>query len=844
MANFKIRSKKNVILIGIVEGFICLLSLFLIPSDPKNAWFLGYSLSRWVLIGFSIAVLLILSLELFRKKFILSHIRLILGEKTFFNLIKVSGIISGIFLWFLLSFPTSRFEYFEDFFVRLKPILIWISIMGLQSFVFLKLLNKEINTVFIRKTIKSNRKNIFLTMVLVLILFSVWIVLRNHFATALDNNLAFSGVAPITPLQMFFNIVLLALLIWFLSDKNKIKFEKIPFLVLLCIIIWGISFVTWNSQPIDCEDDRVGPFPPNYVCYPDIEDAVYSMGANYTRLGMGINNHWLTDKPLYILFLSFAQMIAGVDLDHYILVQIAVIAVSPLLCFLLGKRFLGMSGGIFLSVFMIFQGFNDLLLYREIGEVNVKMEATEGMTGLFLILFCLFLIRWFANSDDQNVAIIAGGVLGLSSLLRINPIFIIPVVVIAALFIYKRKMKKYLQMVFLFLLTFAFVFFPTILTARDENGNNYYFQKIKGVIFARYSAIDGRNYYGEEFSAKPLTKIASLEYDFNLDEEENEIGSLGKIILHTVNNYYVSIAVLPVNFQLIRADHVVEQGLWDAFHQSAFWKKEFSNENAILLILNLGMVLFGIIKSFQRWKWVGLSPLIIQTGYFLGNGIAITSGGRYLIPVIWVTYFYFSVALCIIVSMILKTFHIIKPIKTSENGELPQSALIINSGQSILVNKYIGLIAFLVVGILIPGVDWLPDQLPKEDIKDNSVIVYNLLSNQISEDQWQSFINEDNTVIVQGRAFHPKYYKKTQVSNLTNTFEVLVLGSDFAYVSNQLDVEAQKFTEDSQVILIGCIEREDTRWGAMRRIISTKALIQLDYEQNQYISPEMDWTCD
>ena len=46
-----IQIMKKLALVSIFEGLISLFILIIIPVDPKNSIFLGFSVERWVLIG-------------------------------------------------------------------------------------------------------------------------------------------------------------------------------------------------------------------------------------------------------------------------------------------------------------------------------------------------------------------------------------------------------------------------------------------------------------------------------------------------------------------------------------------------------------------------------------------------------------------------------------------------------------------------------------------------------------------------------------------------------------------------------------------------------------------------
>lgn len=47
----------------------------------------------------------------------------------------------------------------------------------------------------------------------------------------------------------------------------------------------------------------------------------------------------------------------------------------------------------------------------------------------------------------------------------------------------------------------------------------------------------------------------------------------------------------------------------------------------------------------ERFGWAGLRGALIQMGYYTGNAVSQTSGGRYLEPVLWVLLLYYCLGL-------------------------------------------------------------------------------------------------------------------------------------------------------------------------------------------------------
>jgi hypothetical protein len=216
---------------------------------------------------------------------------------------------------------------------------------------------------------------------------------------------------------------------------------------------WLLTALVWANTPFICSDDRTGPFAPNFICYPAINDAVYSIGSHYITLGQGIYHHWLTDKPLYMVFLSIGQWLLGPSIEKYILFQVVIIALIPAVLFLLGKKMLGVSGGIFAGTLSLLSGENAILLYRKVGGINVWFETLNYFSALILVVMCLVVIKWFEHPSRYSLAAIAGGLYGAALLVRYNPIFIAPIILLTFFITFKKNLKvALLGRLFLFLL--------------------------------------------------------------------------------------------------------------------------------------------------------------------------------------------------------------------------------------------------------------------------------------------------------------------------------------------------------------------------------------------------------
>ncbi len=127
------------------EGLASLLILFMIPSDPKNAWLWGFSKSRLSMAAFGmflVGVVGIFSWRLVKntprlKRFSRQIEAAVQREGHLFNgiVFSAAGFLSGsYFIWVTL---TTTNLFVKGYFIRLAPWVFWATLICAQTTVFL-----------------------------------------------------------------------------------------------------------------------------------------------------------------------------------------------------------------------------------------------------------------------------------------------------------------------------------------------------------------------------------------------------------------------------------------------------------------------------------------------------------------------------------------------------------------------------------------------------------------------------------------------------------------------------------------------------------------------------------
>ncbi len=822
-------------ILAILEAGVALVVLFTIQPDPKNAVLLGLSWKRWLILVVTFGIFLT---EII---FLLRPLKLISLLNNYFHTLKIqkqteiSAAVVGVLLWLALWFPAQRLAGFADDYLRLRPLIILILLILFQYYVVLRSAVNDGCQFSIKECYLQNSKLVKVMLVFMGIIAGIFALLRlTKIGIGQELDLLFPPSSILTSLQVFSAWVLFS--VWQYVSQGKMFFQKKSkkSMILQFVLIWLITFVIWNMTPLTCTDDRPGPYPPNNICYPPIDDSVYSIGSLYTNLGEGIHNLWSSDKPFYLVFLAAGQALFGANIDHYLLWQMAILALAPACLLYFSKRYWGFSGALFLTWLYILKSYNEIRLYPFVAGMNVKIENTEGLMTLLLILFSIVYFRWLQNPQQARLAVVSGGLLGLGILVRFNPLALVPFIL--ALFVWQARHSWRVALLgsSLFLATLLMTIMPWFISARDENGVSYYITKIREVIDLRFNS-----------SLQPLKETKSAhtaKLIVSPSSQVDESGSLtSDFLLHFANNEYQALAELPVNFTFLSGEQVTRQDLWQITPRRPLWLVDLSFENLLALFINLGFVVLGLAIAFRKFGSIGLSPLLIQSGYFLGNAAAMTSGERYLIPVGWITLLYFSlglvaagnVILTLLFSKKLPDLLFIPEIKESQAKREPVVVVLMMGG-------------FLLLGMSTFLVNFLPRQLPQETAPQVQQIAgETVVKNQwLTEDEWEKFLQNPNSLIVEGKGYHPRVYRSDKYFVGTQIFEIMVLGREYVYVSQMLGVNPSKyFSDGSDVIVVGCKTGADILWNSKRVLMKTNVVIQRDKEMAQLISPVVDWQC-
>lgn len=667
-----------VVFLIIVEGIISFVATVRIPPDAKNAFLFGFSIKRLLILSFQIFCIAGFSAALNYAETILDFLSTRFNSAKANKIITSAGLLSFFLLWITIFMPAKDFRAYEAVFIRSRPTFIWLELILLQLVLWTKYLKKTYSLEIEKSPVDTK------TLALAFFpLCAIWVAISAS-KIGLISDTAYWNVPgiPLSTLQFIGVLLFLLLALIFSSGENDTPgpFPKVVG-VLLPIIIYVATVIIWGSTPLLKHYFSLQSTLPNMQPYPYSDARVHDLGALSIVMGKGIYFHGYTDKPMYMLLLAILHVFTGDDYNLLQWAQIFVLAFSPVILFLFGRKYFGMLFGIASSVMLLFQQRNSIELSPKIVSVNPKLLVTEETMLLGIIALTYLLFHWVRSSEPKKIFLL-GGLIGVLSLVRINPIFIAPVVVALIIIKFKNTPGLLFKQTVFFCLGFLLVFSPWLFTGVSPEGKSWFFLKIQDVIRNRYpilSEIDPPQepkIVSVSFSDKrgsstrarliayPTVDSSIKDTAFSADGKTDELAWV--MFNHFLHNYSTSLLALPDS---IVVKNLSDLGAREYWQDENRWSGSFPFGQYSLILVNLLIVGAGIALSWKKYQWAGMVPLLVFLAYDLSLSAAINSGSRYIVPINWIVFFYYTLGLILICRAVLNLLGIKSLPEFTEIGE-------------------------------------------------------------------------------------------------------------------------------------------------------------------------------
>lgn len=761
---YKPISNRALSLWAFVAGFEGIVTAFFLvrePSEVERALAFGLSAERLLIV---ISVLL---LALFLVVVAVAHFyRRISWNETINTSPKtVRYVLTGVFilelliLHILFLIPDYHFPVLSGYLSRLKPAMIWLALIFAQTFIFLACFGA-----LSLESIKDYRgsKSTILTI--------LWVGIIWGFV-------ATTGIG-IIPDDYYWNVAgvpLLAGQVWiavgvtiigwflhgrFLAGKSLVQTASI----MIFIGIWIIAAIVWINIPLGPTFNAPGPYLPTREFYPFVDAAFYDLGAQSAVYGKGLFFGNFMDRGLLSGFLALIHKLFGQNYLTVVGVQSAVFAIFPGLLYLLGEKLHSKSAGVMAATLAILKVANMITGGKFIGTSHPKLMLTEFPTGIVLAFVSIFLVKWLleGNSKAYNLASV-GAAIGVGILLRHNVFFMFPVVFMMGIVIWRQHWKLALRDVFFIAAAFFITISPWMWRNQRVAGEPFFFL----LHFDR--VIDERYQPQSNFEqVLPVSNIPSRSLQVRASISQTtasdmlDLNQYQFIPRHFVHNIIASVLILPPSPVLDDFRHVIDQyPYWGRMGNASLG--DISTSMGLFLAANLVILSLGFGSAWKRVGFVALVPLAVFLFYNLASAFARTSGGRYIVPVDWVIYFYYAISLTEIIRFCISAigfqaadFFGASSAHKNEGGDEK-----LNWGKAGL-----SVLPFFLVVAMLPIIEFASPGAKPLEKKEALIQRLDELSffdsSGLLQLEVEEFLKNPDALIISGRGFYPRYYSYNQ----------------------------------------------------------------------------------
>lgn len=661
-----------VLALGALEFFVAASLIFSFEPDPTNAIFLGYSAARWAiaLLAINCGLTSLYFARRIRHGSLPTRTEAILTRHvTALRSISIALFLVGILV--LLS-PPGHLGGYAGYFVRVRPLLVVITTLPFQFFAL---------TIF--KADSKLETDIVKPSLIALSIFAVLVGFIALTRLGVDPDTHFWNVAgvPLTALQLTV-ILLITLLSSHAIHKISASTKIPPILLDICIalLIYIAGVWVWSQTPMIKHFNALRPAPPAFQYFPYSDARIHDMGAISILEGYGIFFGQYTDKPLYMTSLSMLHRVTGYDYNKLSLFHLYCMALILPCLFWLGKQFSSRHFGIALALVILIRQRNAILLAHILAGTNPRLLLTEIPVMLGLVVLCIVFFSWIKENRIKDgtwpYPLLAGSILGALSLLRLNPIGLLPVLVPLSALALRKIGANWRSPTLIFVLGFLLVLMPWLLTGQDASGKPYLLIKILDVINVRYVPSSPSFEQNDQAHLIATPKIASVSRSY-INRSSQYIDSTsfpGFAINHAIHNMVAAFLTLPdslcQNDQTLRS--LVVRPYFDE-KQTMTWHGELQASQIPFLLINLLLLSLGLGWSWERWKWAGIFPAGIFVGYIITLGLARSSGSRYIVPIDWILFFYYILGMIVLVEKFTNVFETIQSEPSIFRGGNPTS---------------------------------------------------------------------------------------------------------------------------------------------------------------------------
>jgi hypothetical protein len=644
----------------------------------------------------------------------------------------------------ILLTPFERMGRFAGYLYALRPLVTWGLLMALQTAI-----GVLIWTSFkVRWDALRSRKpvliasGVFLGLLFITTIYIVW----SRTGLAPDTS---GWNAPGTP--VLFSQVLLAsgvgIAAILLTRRFRVRQD-----IFIALALWSIAALVWLTAPAQPTFFSPKAGPPNFQPYPFSDSAYYDQTSQMILNGESVEAGLLR-KPLYDFFLAALHVFSGQDYGVLISLQVIILALIPVLVYLLTARIGGRLAGLIAASLVILRERNSIVLTNVIEVSSARLLLSDVPSMLIMLALALLMVRWlFRPEGSARLALMTGAALGTLILIRAQTIALVPIVLVCSLLVHLRRWKLFLGSAMLVILGVALVVFPWMWRNQAVTG--------------QWSVEDTGTYMGmmvgafADISPQGLDRLpdeSSADYDARLRAIvvkgffRHPERILGFTWAHFMHNEVQSFLHLPLSATIqTPKEYVKSLPIWRDW--SAPWPASifpFLFANLIVLALGLG-------AAWARNGISSLTPIFLSLGYSLTVAAARFSGWRYILPADWIVIVFYALGLSQIIIFLWALFRDLFPRIQFAFAVRPVNPAIPPKTEMALIG------IFVLIGLSLPVSEALIPERYSDLDRSQMVKLYDQQprgQGLPSADSVAQFLEQPEAVALYGMAVYPRYYR-------------------------------------------------------------------------------------
>ena len=735
------------------------------PSEPANAILFGFSTLRLAMvIGLFFVSVFYAAIALRATKDQVWAERFL--ERWFEGkgISRVTGWLGGISFglgWVGCFLPAYRMGAFGNYWARVQPAMAIVLLASLATLVVLFIVRNKFTIRDLNLTPLKLGLPFFIFCLLVL----GGMFYSGFGVTSTEEDFWYGAGVPILVWQLIVAIIGGVIFLRF-EPKWQSKHADL----LICILLYIFTAFLWAREPLHKSFFFTLSSDPSPGFYPFADAATFDTASQFPLIGekIFIFNTVFFERPLYLSFLVYLHLLFGQDYEMLMAAQAGLFAILPVLIYLIGRSLDVRSVGFGSAIVAMLRGINSISASNMIDMANPKMILTDFPAAIGIALVILFICKLLQAAErNWHYPVWIGGAVGVTLMLRTNALLLLVFIPFYVFFRFSNQWKQWLVCSGLIFLGGVAITLPWEMRNLALGGQMY------GPITTKFQNVIKQRYLPEpppesslprdpELTSMILKHLQpiSIMYGATAAIQNRQVcdGAFCFSSNHFLHNALTSLLILPTSPALDDLSHLIRDR--NPYYWKAEWDGTFEGTAPLFLILNLFFLASGITLAWKKKQLAGIAPLAVFVAYNISNGLARTSGGRYIVPIDWILPFYYLFGVFYIITWAANITGAKWDVfsKTFEQG-IPN-----HNGTSQLAKALLVFAVLLGVGGLMPLSENLrqPRYQNMDPMGTLEINRPRIEDAGLKFDDLGNFLQGTNARVFIGRALYPRYYKMNQ----------------------------------------------------------------------------------